>query len=83
MTLLGLILHSQSSIIKVEKIEEVTSHYLVCYWIPSVERQVLTIFVLATVAETGISGRGNINPAGGLGGAVSPPVGSRGEAPGS
>ena len=34
------------------------------------------------VADPGISGGGDINPAGGLGGAVSPPVGSRGEAPG-
>lgn len=48
MTLLELILASQSSIIKDEKIEEETSHYLLSYLIPSAEPQVLTIFVLAT-----------------------------------
>ena len=38
---------------------------------------------MGTVADPGISGGGgDINPAAGLGGAVSPPVGSRGEAPG-
>ena len=35
-----------------------------------------------TVADPGISGGGDINPAGDLGCAVSPPVGSRGKAPG-
>ena len=34
------------------------------------------------MADPGISGGGDINPAGGLGGAVSPPVVSRGKAPG-
>ena len=37
---------------------------------------------MISVADPGISGGGDINPAGGLGGAESPPVGSRGEAPG-
>ena len=33
--------------------------------------------IIRSVADPGISGGGNINPAGGLVGAVSPPVGTR------